>query len=72
MTAQVLLIVALLGSGNPREYPMPDMAACERAIATSKVVIPNGDENERGAVMYCVFEEWRPGWLGRLDAWRKN
>lgn len=70
MDIPVLLIVAVLGGGNfSEEHPMPNMAACERSIATSRVEIPNGDENERGLIMYCIYKDQTRSWLGRLTAW---
>jgi hypothetical protein len=72
MTAQVLLMVILLGGGGTREHPFPTMDACERAIQTSHMKIPSGAENERGAVLVCVYQDARPPWWERLDNWAKE
>lgn len=51
---KVFLIVIALGSWNPIAYPFDSKLECQSALENARIEIPNGAENERGAIMFCV------------------
>ena len=54
MTA-FLVVVMIVGGHSTLKSAAPheDMASCRQTLVQMKVVVPNGDENESGAVAFC-------------------
>lgn len=58
MKAFLVIVMIIGGHGSFKSSTeMPSMDACLKALAEVKIVIPNGDENESGAVAFCSYED---------------
>ena len=57
---KAFLIIILIVGGHDSfksSTEMPSMDACLKALSEVKIVIPNGAENESGAVAFCSMED---------------
>ena len=70
MMIKAFLIVVLIIGGHGKHKTVsefPDMKQCLTALDSVKMVIPGGDENESGGVVYCSTRD--PSVDGFMEHW---